>query len=133
MALSVDVDSAAPPEALPVPARSLATMAPTIVTALVLVAIAAAVLLALAYDRRVRAVSRLLETRAATGALLSSIQDAETGQRGYLLTGEPRYLVPYERATSALPGIRGRRREDQAVRSESRRHPHTWGTVNQEV
>lgn len=105
MALSDDVDSAAPPEALPVPARSLATMAPTIVTALVLVAIAAAVLLALAYDRRVRAVNRLLETKAATSALLSGIQDAETGQRGYLLTGEPRYLVPYERATSALPGL----------------------------
>ncbi|WP_257451137.1 methyl-accepting chemotaxis protein [Archangium lipolyticum] len=28
--------------------------------------------------------------------------DAETGQRGFLLTGEPRYLEPYERATQAL-------------------------------
>ncbi|MBN9246533.1 MAG: CHASE3 domain-containing protein, partial [Hyphomicrobium sp.] len=30
--------------------------------------------------------------------LLSTVQDAETGQRGYLLTGEPRYLQPYETA-----------------------------------
>jgi len=31
--------------------------------------------------------------------LLSTMQDAETGQRGYLITGEPRYLAPH---TSAL-------------------------------
>ncbi|MET0640267.1 MAG: CHASE3 domain-containing protein [Hyphomicrobium sp.] len=30
--------------------------------------------------------------------LLSTIQDAETGQRGFLLTGENRYLEPYEAA-----------------------------------
>jgi methyl-accepting chemotaxis protein len=34
--------------------------------------------------------------------LLSSLQDAETGQRGYLLTGSDSYLVPY---TAALPAI----------------------------
>ncbi|WP_245280108.1 CHASE3 domain-containing protein [Hyphomicrobium sp. 99] len=34
--------------------------------------------------------------------LLSTVQDAETGQRGYLLTGEPRYLEPYEMAVSNL-------------------------------
>jgi signal transduction histidine kinase len=31
--------------------------------------------------------------------LLSTVLDAETGQRGYLLTGEPRYLQPYEDAS----------------------------------
>ena len=30
--------------------------------------------------------------------------DAETGQRGYLLTGERRYLEPYLRAVESLPG-----------------------------
>jgi CHASE3 domain sensor protein len=30
------------------------------------------------------------------GAFLSQLKDAETGQRGYLLTGEQGYLVPYE-------------------------------------
>jgi signal transduction histidine kinase len=38
----------------------------------------------------------------ATNLLTASI-DAETSQRGYLLTGEPRYLAPFERA---LPRIR---------------------------
>jgi len=34
--------------------------------------------------------------------LLSSITDAETGQRGFLLTGEETYLQPYNAATSGL-------------------------------
>src|SRR5690606_32187237 len=35
---------------------------------------------------------------------LSLAQDAETGQRGFLLTGEEPYLGPYRSALSALPG-----------------------------
>ena len=38
------------------------------------------------------------EVRSSLVVLLSVIQDAETGQRGYLLTGEDRYLQPYEAA-----------------------------------
>jgi len=34
--------------------------------------------------------------------LLSDIRDAETGQRGYLLTGDERYLEPYYRSVSQL-------------------------------
>lgn len=34
--------------------------------------------------------------------LLSTTQDAETGQRGYLLTGNDRYLQPYQNAVSAV-------------------------------
>jgi signal transduction histidine kinase/CheY-like chemotaxis protein/CHASE3 domain sensor protein len=34
--------------------------------------------------------------------LQSDVQDAETGQRGYLLTGNERYLEPYERARLQL-------------------------------
>lgn len=37
------------------------------------------------------------------GLLLSDVQDAETGQRGYLLTGNPRYLDPYRKAIGELP------------------------------
>jgi PAS domain S-box-containing protein len=33
------------------------------------------------------------------GRLFSTVQDAETGQRGYLLTGEEKYLAPYHQAT----------------------------------
>ena len=32
-----------------------------------------------------------------------AMQDAETGQRGYLLTGAERYLAPYDAALTALP------------------------------
>ncbi|MBN9020929.1 MAG: CHASE3 domain-containing protein, partial [Rhizobiales bacterium] len=35
--------------------------------------------------------------------LLSQIQDAETGQRGFLLTGEEPYLAPYSAALRAIP------------------------------
>ena len=34
--------------------------------------------------------------------ILSTAQDAETGQRGFLLTGDDRYLEPYETATAAV-------------------------------
>ncbi|MHB1174274.1 MAG: methyl-accepting chemotaxis protein [Sulfuriferula sp.] len=32
--------------------------------------------------------------------VLSTLQDAETGQRGYIITGEDRYLEPYQAATA---------------------------------
>jgi PAS domain S-box-containing protein len=37
-------------------------------------------------------------------SLLSEMKDAETGQRGYLLTGDDRYLEPYNTALQAMPG-----------------------------
>jgi PAS domain S-box-containing protein len=39
---------------------------------------------------------------------LSTLQDAETGQRGYLLTGNEDYLQPYKEATTRLPQEMGR-------------------------
>ena len=41
-------------------------------------------------------------TRAAVNQLLQQMLDAETGQRGYLLTGDPKYLEPYDAATADL-------------------------------
>ena len=38
-------------------------------------------------------------------AVLSTLKDAETGQRGYLLTGDEQYLAPYTAARSELPGL----------------------------
>ncbi len=35
---------------------------------------------------------------------MSSIRDAESGQRGFLLTGDPEYLDAYQAAVNALPG-----------------------------
>lgn len=36
------------------------------------------------------------QTRSAINRLIRQILDAETGQRGYLLTGDERYLEPYD-------------------------------------
>ena len=36
--------------------------------------------------------------------LLSGMLDAETGQRGFLITGADRYLEPYQRAARTIPG-----------------------------
>jgi signal transduction histidine kinase/DNA-binding response OmpR family regulator/CHASE3 domain sensor protein len=37
-------------------------------------------------------------------SVLSTLKDAETGQRGFLLTGVESYLDPYDMAVAALPG-----------------------------
>ncbi|MGA3186062.1 MAG: PAS domain S-box protein [Bryobacteraceae bacterium] len=40
-----------------------------------------------------------------TNALISKLKDAETGQRGYLLTGSEDYLSPYNEAIAEIPGL----------------------------
>jgi CheY-like chemotaxis protein/CHASE3 domain sensor protein len=49
-----------------------------------------------------RLVSHTLEVSGQLEIILSTYQDAETGQRGYLLTGDERYLAPYDAAVSTL-------------------------------
>ena len=44
----------------------------------------------------------ILET---TENLLAAVTDAETGQRGFILTGEDRYLDPYNSAIKIIPGL----------------------------
>jgi signal transduction histidine kinase/CheY-like chemotaxis protein len=46
-----------------------------------------------------------LEIRREASELLSTVADAETGQRGFLLTGDLSYLRPYQRAQAHLPGL----------------------------
>jgi signal transduction histidine kinase len=43
--------------------------------------------------------------RGTTSDILQTALNAETSQRGYLLTGEPRYLAPYDVARTALPAL----------------------------
>jgi len=43
------------------------------------------------------------QTVTALSDILSSAQDAETGQRGFLLTGNERYLEPYRAALASIP------------------------------
>jgi two-component system CheB/CheR fusion protein len=51
-----------------------------------------------------RAVERTRTLIGELEATFSTIKDAETGQRGYLLTGVPEYLEPYTRAVAAVRG-----------------------------
>jgi CHASE3 domain sensor protein len=39
----------------------------------------------------------------AIDGLLIRLEDAETGQRGYIITGDASYLAPYERTSVDLP------------------------------
>lgn len=39
------------------------------------------------------------------GNVLSLLKDAETGQRGFIITGEESYLEPYNSAAESLPGV----------------------------
>ena len=50
----------------------------------------------------VEALARAHATRAALDQLLQNMLNAETGQRGFLLTGDKRYLQPYEKAVATI-------------------------------
>ncbi len=72
--------------------------------ALLLIVIAANLFLAGREEAEQASVQRSLEIQLRLSQVLSLLQDAETGQRGYLLTHREAYLEPYN---SALPAIDG--------------------------
>ncbi len=49
-------------------------------------------------------VNHTLALKGRVASLLSLVKDVETSQRGYLLTGDPGYLEPFEHAAKTLPG-----------------------------
>ncbi|ESY96555.1 MULTISPECIES: CHASE3 domain-containing protein [Mesorhizobium] len=56
-------------------------------------------------QRANRAAAReTIEYQEQLSGLLSLAQEAQSGQRGYLLTGEKSYLEPYRKAVEAIPG-----------------------------
>ena len=57
---------------------------------------------AFGYDRLNDQVQRTHEVKEELSAVLRLTVDAETGQRGYLLTDDPIYLQPYQEATSQI-------------------------------
>jgi len=63
-----------------------------------------AITIVVAYRHDVSAIGQDLRGEAALMQVLSTVQDAETGQRGYLLTGDPVYLQPYEQAQGQIAG-----------------------------
>src|ERR1700722_10460707 len=75
-----------------------------------LVAVAAVIIIAvLSYDSLSHTTAASQELRRAVEALAqlqgipSTLKDAETGQRGYLLTGRDPYMEPFESAKKTLP------------------------------
>jgi signal transduction histidine kinase len=63
-----------------------------------------------AYDRSTDALAHLGEratARTQIQRVWRSLIDAETGQRGYLLTGRPEYLQPYQQAVGEVQGALG--------------------------
>lgn len=58
-----------------------------------------------AESRAFDSVSHTREVQTQLTLLLSTLQDAETGQRGYLLTGLDEYLEPYESAQLVIAGV----------------------------
>jgi signal transduction histidine kinase/DNA-binding response OmpR family regulator/CHASE3 domain sensor protein len=52
-----------------------------------------------------RLVTHTIEVTQTLETLLSTFQDAETGQRGFVLTGNELYLGPYDNATASLDNV----------------------------
>jgi signal transduction histidine kinase len=81
---------------------------PKMAISLPLAVLAAAILIFInetGFRLSTQAVTRIEEsqaTRSAVNLLLQHMLDAETGQRGYLLTGDPKYLEPYDVATADI-------------------------------
>ncbi|MGX1790445.1 sensor histidine kinase [Bosea sp. NPDC055332] len=78
--------------------------------AIAIVIVAAAVLIAgwinIQADEASRLVSRSIDIRERSERFLSNLLDAETGQRGFLLTGDEHYLEPYnERRAELIPSL----------------------------
>ena len=78
--------------------------------ALLLVAGVAAVFLVGRTVQANREVARAFEVRQLTATLSSELNDAETGQRGYLLTQHAEYLDPFHRALATIPSTFARLR-----------------------
>ncbi|MDO9400001.1 MAG: CHASE3 domain-containing protein [Polaromonas sp.] len=87
----------------------------------------------LAYDRSVAAMDELSTTELARSSLqrlLQDVLDAETGQRGYLLSDDPRYLEPYNAAIADIGHTQDILRELFVDKPE---HLPTLGTLSRTV
>ena len=61
---------------------------------------------------------------------LSAIKDAETGQRGYIITGDEDYLKPYK---AALPAINHRIERLRQLTASDPEHPRRLADLEQEI
>jgi CHASE3 domain sensor protein len=68
-----------------------------------LLAVLASIIASIASSDADRWAAHSLKVRQGSEHLFSLIQDAETGQRGFLLTGDQTYLQPFDRAAKEIP------------------------------
>jgi CHASE3 domain sensor protein len=68
-----------------------------------LLAVIASIIASVASSNADRWAAHSLMVRQASGHLFSLVQDAETGQRGFLLTGNDSYLEPFYTAQKEIP------------------------------
>jgi CheY-like chemotaxis protein/CHASE3 domain sensor protein len=91
----------APRSSMPLPARTLIGFLLAVVAVVIIALLSYQSLQATA--NTARNLTQSVEVLRRLQALLSTVKDAETGQRGFLLTGEESYLTPYTDAKDALP------------------------------
>ena len=83
--------------------RTARALLPLLCAFLLLIAVAAVTAsLVTERERDVQAINRAMKARSDLLEAFSTLQDAETGQRGFLLKEAPAYLVPYVEATRSL-------------------------------
>jgi signal transduction histidine kinase len=81
---------------------------PKMAISLALALLAACILIGInetGFDQSTNALDEIVEasaTRNSLNRVLQYVLDAETGSRGYLLTGDPRYLEPYNAAVAEI-------------------------------
>ena len=91
-------------------ARSKLPLPPKSLAGFLLAVVAVAIVAMLSYQSLQSTVgssqnlAKTVEVLSELDGLLSTLKDAETGQRGYLLTGEDSYLEPYTNAKAAMAG-----------------------------
>ncbi|WP_295548891.1 CHASE3 domain-containing protein [uncultured Pseudacidovorax sp.] len=73
-------------------------------------------------NRALEEIGRAQDARLSIHLLLRYTLDAETGTRGFMLTGDPRYREPYDRAVAELPAQMDRLRTLYADRPVERTH-----------
>ena len=66
--------------------------------------VVASFVLTLFLARQTTTASAISDYRRAVTDVLNSARDAETSQRGYLITGDPAYLEPYRNAVHGVGG-----------------------------
>src|ERR1700736_3527312 len=86
---------------LPMTLRTLSAFLVAVIAVVVIAALSYTSLQSSAASAR--SLNRAVEVIAQLQTVLSTVKDAETGQRGYLLTGRESYLEPHTEARGALP------------------------------